>query len=74
MHAADGRATEGTSEDDSPPGDASMRADGIEGCEEDDNWDEEGEGCEAARVGDLQGQFSLGKAEGVVSDEVLYFV
>lgn len=71
MHPADGGTGEDAAGRYSPPGNDVVDSDGEEGPEQHDDGDEEGHGCEAAGVGNLQLGLAAGYLDGSVANEVL---
>lgn len=71
MHTTYSGTAEDAAENDSPPGNSVVGADGDECGEQDDDGDEEGHGRESTRIGDLHLGFTVGKIDGSVTDEVL---
>lgn len=71
MHSADSSATKDTTDEDSPPGDCIVRADGNKGSQEYEDRYEEGDGGETARVRHLQLRLSICQVNGSVTNKVL---
>lgn len=71
MHSADCSTSQNTSNADSPPRNGIVDTDGDKGSEKYGNRDEERQGCEAARIRNLQLRFSVGQVYGSISDEML---
>lgn len=71
MHPANSSTTKDTTDEDSPPGNRIICADGNEGSQEYDNRYEEGDGGKAARVRHLQLTLSICQVNGSVTDKVL---
>lgn len=71
MHSADCSTGQNTSDADSPPRNGIVDTDGNKGSEKYGNRDEERQGCEAARICNLQLRFSISQVYGSISDEML---